>query len=38
MTQTPSPQPVAVALALIDQRWPSVPALSTIAGHGALAG
>jgi hypothetical protein len=36
MTSTPSPQPVAVALALIDQRWPSVPALSTIAGNGAL--
>jgi hypothetical protein len=36
MTDTPLDQPVAVALALIDQRWPSVPALSTIAGNGAL--
>jgi len=36
MTDTPLHQPVAVALALIDQRWPSVPALSTIAGNGAL--
>jgi len=36
MTDTPNRQPVAVALALIGQRWPSVPALSTFAGNEAL--
>jgi len=35
MTDAPSHQPVSVALALLDQRWPPAPAPSTIAGEQA---
>jgi hypothetical protein len=37
MTHIPSRQPVTVALALMDQRWPPVPALFTGPGEKAQA-
>ena len=37
MTHPPSHQTVAVALALIDHRWPPIPALTTIPGQHAQA-
>jgi len=36
MTPTPRDQPVAVALALIDHRWPPAPTVATIADEQAL--